>query len=45
MVDKRKRTRQHKQNNPVNNQHRPEDGDIKDLEPGAHEADGDSAGG
>lgn len=40
-----KHTRQHKQNNPVNNQHRPEDGDIEYGEPGANEANGDSASG
>lgn len=38
-------TRQHKQDNPVDHKNRPEDGDVKDREPAAHEADGDGAGG
>jgi hypothetical protein len=38
-------TRQHKQNDPVNNQDRPEHGDIKDSQPGADETDGNGAGG
>jgi hypothetical protein len=32
-----KLTCQRKQNNPIHNKHRPEDGDIEDLEPGAEE--------
>lgn len=40
-----KHTRQHKENDPVNNQDRPEDGDIEDSEPGADEANGDGASG
>ena len=35
-----KRTRQAKQNQPVNHQHRPEDRDIEDGEPGAHKSNG-----
>lgn len=38
-------TGQRKQNKPVHDQNRPEDGDIKDREPAAHEANGDGAGG
>lgn len=34
-------TRQAKQNQPINHQHRPENGNIKDCEPSAQEADGD----
>lgn len=40
-----KRTRQHKQDDPVNYQNRPEDWNVKDGEPAAHETNGDGAGG
>lgn len=36
---------QHEQNDPVDHQDGPEDGDIEHGEPAAHEADGDGAGG
>lgn len=39
------RTGQDKQNDPVHDQDRPEDWDIKDGEPSAHKADGDGASG
>lgn len=42
---RRRHTRQDKQNNPINDQNRPKDGDIKDAEPSADEADGDGARG
>lgn len=44
-IEKGKHTRQHKQNHPVNNQDRPEYGDIEDSEPRANEADSDGASG
>lgn len=37
--------RQHKQNYPVNNQHRPEDGDIEDGKPRANKGNGNGASG
>lgn len=40
-----KHTRQHKQNYPVNNQHRPEDGDIEDGKPRANKGNGNGASG
>jgi hypothetical protein len=44
-VEKGRHTSQNKQNNPVHDQDGPEDGDIKDGEPAAQEANGDGAGG
>jgi hypothetical protein len=38
-------TRQTEQNQPVHHQHRPEDGQVEDLEPAAEEANGDGLGG
>jgi hypothetical protein len=38
-------TRQSKQNQPVNHQHRPEDGQVENLKPAAEEANGDGLGG
>ena len=40
---KEKRTRQDKQDNPVHNQHRPEDRNIKHGEPCTNESNGNSA--
>jgi len=40
----REHTRQHKQNDPVNNQYWPEHGDIEDGQPRADETDGNGAG-
>lgn len=39
------RTGEDKQHEPVHQKNRPEDRDVKDLEPAAHEGDGDGAGG
>jgi hypothetical protein len=39
-----KRTGQDKEDDPVHDEDRPEDGDVEDLEPAAHEADSDSPG-
>lgn len=45
-VSERKRhTRQDKKHNPVNDQNRPEDGDIEEREPRADEANGNGPGG
>jgi hypothetical protein len=41
---RRKRTRQRKQDHPVHHQHRPEDRQVKDGEPSAHESNGDGLG-
>jgi hypothetical protein len=44
-VETGEHTGQHKQNDPVNNQHGPEDRDIEDGEPGADEADSNGLSG
>lgn len=41
----KKHTRQHKQNDEVNNQHRPEHGNVEDGQPGTDETNGNGTGG